>query len=207
MSYEPGTDEAPKTLDVVEVDTATGNAGKPLATIPRVPCALSPNGKRLAFMASNKLSVRVYDLDNRDKPDLSVLTLPDKVDTRRDAMLLPGAFSPDGNRLVVFRGSDQSSYQSFIVNVLTGKSVVALEGDPSWSRIVFNSDGRLLAMTEMNKLAVWDTSTGRKLKTWRMATAVFAFHPTRPLLVVAEPNGEWETRLGFWDFSAEVEKK
>ncbi|AMV27048.1 ECF RNA polymerase sigma factor SigE [Gemmata sp. SH-PL17] len=207
MTNEPGTGEAPKTLDVIEVDTATGKAGKPLATIPRVPCALSPNGKRLAFMAPNKSSVRVYDLDNRDKPELSAFALPGKVDAKRDTMLLPCTFSPDGNRLVVFHGSDQSPYQAFIVDILTGKSVAALEGEPSWSQAVFSSDGRLLAMTETNVLAIWDTSTGRKLKTWKMATAVFAFHPTRPLLVVAEPNGESETRLGFWDFSAEVEKK
>ena len=208
MSYEPGTGEAPKTLDVIEVDTTTGKAGKPLATIPRVTCTLSPNGKRLAFMAPGRSSVRVYDLDNRDKPELSVFTLPGKVDAKHDTMLLPCSFSPDGNRLVVFRGSDQSSYQVFIVDILTGKPVAALEGDPSWSRIVFNSDGRLLAMSERDALTIWDTSTGRRLKSWKSSeTAVVAFHPTRPLLVVAEPNGESETRLGFWDFAAEVEKK
>ncbi|VTR94564.1 sigma-70 family rna polymerase sigma factor : RNA polymerase sigma factor, sigma-70 family OS=Singulisphaera acidiphila (strain ATCC BAA-1392 / DSM 18658 / VKM B-2454 / MOB10) GN=Sinac_0185 PE=4 SV=1: Sigma70_r2: Sigma70_r4_2: PD40 [Gemmata massiliana] len=203
VSYDRGAINEPKTLDVIEVDTTTGKSGKPLVTVPWASCTLSPNGKRLAFTVSDGARVRVYDIDNRDKPELSVFALPDKVDAKRNAVLLPHMFSPDGNRLVIFLGSNQA----FVVDALTGKSVAALEGEPNWGRAVFNSDGRLLAMPERSALTIWDTSTGRRLKSWKSETAVFAFHPTRPLLVVAEPNGEGETRLGFWDFSAEVEKK
>ncbi|MDY3555810.1 hypothetical protein R5W24_004956 [Gemmata sp. JC717] len=56
-------------------------------------------------------------------------------------------------------------------------------------------------------LTVWDTQTGKALKTWNENGAIVALCPTKPLLAVLEPNGVSETRLGFWDFSAEVEKK
>ena len=54
-------------------------------------------------------------------------------------------------------------------------------------------------------LTVWDTQTGKVLKTWT-AGPYAAFSPTRPLLAVLERNGD-STRIGFWDFAAEVEKK
>jgi hypothetical protein len=54
-------------------------------------------------------------------------------------------------------------------------------------------------------LTVWDTETGKVLKTWNFNVQV-AFNPVRPLLVVLEPNGE-VTRVGLWDFSAEVAEK
>jgi hypothetical protein len=56
-------------------------------------------------------------------------------------------------------------------------------------------------------MSVWDTDTGKLLKRWasRMPSAV-AFHPTKPILAILEQN-ENKTRLGLWDFSADVEKK
>ena len=55
-------------------------------------------------------------------------------------------------------------------------------------------------------LTVWDTRTGKALKTWP-GTPLVAFCPTRPILAMAERNGDGDTRLGFWDFAADVEKK
>ena len=57
-----------------------------------------------------------------------------------------------------------------------------------------------------NFLTVWDTQTGKVLKSWDRSPLV-AFNPARPVLAILEPNGENTTRLGLWDFSAEVEKK
>jgi hypothetical protein len=53
---------------------------------------------------------------------------------------------------------------------------------------------------------VWDTQTGKVVKSWNRSPQV-AFCPTRPVLAVLEQNGESGTRVGFWDFAAEVEKK
>lgn len=92
----------------------------------------------------------------------------------------------------------------------------------------FTGDGRLLTMRfsryarpEKSKgppgvqwvgvgVGVWDTQTGKVLKIWdrRVLGEPFsvAFNPARPLLAVLEKNDE-ETRLGLWDFAAEVGKK
>lgn len=56
-------------------------------------------------------------------------------------------------------------------------------------------------------LVVWDTETGKVLKAWPAGGSVrVAFNPVRPLLAVAEQNGEKNVRVGFWDFAAEVKK-
>jgi len=56
-------------------------------------------------------------------------------------------------------------------------------------------------------LNVWDTRTGKLLKSWHALGVMVAFHPTKPVLAVLEQNGEGGTRLGLWDFSAEVAPK
>lgn len=55
-------------------------------------------------------------------------------------------------------------------------------------------------------LTVWDTQTGKALNSWERSLVV-AFCPTRPVLAMLEPNGDDQTRVGFWDFAEEVEKK
>jgi RNA polymerase sigma factor (sigma-70 family) len=56
-------------------------------------------------------------------------------------------------------------------------------------------------------LGVWDTATGKLLRQWNQIPSTVAFHPTRPVLAIVEPNGGNRTRVGLWDFGAEVEKK
>ena len=55
-------------------------------------------------------------------------------------------------------------------------------------------------------LTVWDTQTGKVVKSWNRGPHV-AFSPTLPILAMVERNGDNETRIGFWDFAPEVEKK
>jgi hypothetical protein len=43
------------------------------------------------------------------------------------------------------------------------------------------------------------------VKSWDRSPTV-AFCPTRPVLAMLEANDN-ETRIGFWDFAAEAEKK
>jgi hypothetical protein len=52
------------------------------------------------------------------------------------------------------------------------------------------------------RLGVWDTTTGKLLHSWPGQVTAVAFHPTRPVLAVLEPNRA-QTRLGLWDFSAD----
>jgi hypothetical protein len=121
-----------------------------------------------------------------------------------------------------------------VLDADTGKPLPPLDGADLMrvvpGRHAFSGDGRLLAMagdryaanrigvgpngpwqTELSSrgsfLTVWDTRTGKPLKSWdRGGSTTVAFHPTKPLLAVLEPNGE-ETRLGVWDFAAEAPKK
>lgn len=141
------------------------------------------------------------------------------------------AFSPDARRLFVSRAIGQS----VVLNAETGKTMPPLES-AAQSRLraeahAFTGDGRLLAMRgtsygDVNMmvpdgqkgrvvavrrevatfLAVWDTESGKVVKRWDSSPRVL-FHPSKPVLAILEPNGENQTRLGLWDFSAEVEKK
>ena len=111
----------------------------------------------------------------------------------------------------------------------TGKPLPAFEGaeplrdnTPRWGTAL-SADGRLAAVAytptatgkgtvglpigltpQPPRLTVWDTTTGRVVRTWygRTSEVALAFHPTRPVLAVLEPNGD-RTRLGLWDFSAQ----
>jgi RNA polymerase sigma factor (sigma-70 family) len=133
-------------------------------------------------------------------------------------------FSPDGGRLVVARERGHT----VVLDADTGKALPRLEGvdlvrayEGTQS---FSGDGRLLALngtrfveqpdkakggepiwSGVGCLVVWDTRTGEALKSWDR-NATVALHPTKPILAVLEPNGQ-ETRLGLWDFAAEVQKK
>lgn len=96
------------------------------------------------------------------------------------AIAAPGCFSPDGRLLV-----------------LTGQRYSARELNPK-----FNFDGKKTTMIEATTsfTTVWDTSTGKVVKTWDRSGLV-AFLPHAPVLTVLENNGAGGTRLGFWDFA------
>jgi hypothetical protein len=120
-----------------------------------------------------------------------------------------------------------------VLNTDTGEPLPALEGTDLMATVPapgsFSGDGRLLALVGTRYvgqktpglgkleqtvyepagdfLTVWDTQTGKVLKSWdRRGKTEVAFNPVRPLLAILEPNGE-ETRLGLWDFAAEAAKK
>ena len=139
------------------------------------------------------------------------------------------AFSPDARRLVVARAVGQT----VVLNAETGEAMPRLEG-ANESRLradphVFTGDGRLLVMSGTvykpgkygekefaweqvgSILTVWDTQSGKALKTWDCGRyrnpPRGLFNASKPVLAILEANGENQTRLGFWDFSAEAEKK
>ena len=95
-----------------------------------------------------------------------------------------GSFAFSGNgRLLVLSG------KQFVVN----KETKAADAE----KIVLSSPRSFLK--------VWDTQTGKVLKSWNH-DPLAAFNPARPLLAVLEPNGD-DIRVGFWDFSAEMAEK
>ena len=112
-----------------------------------------------------------------------------------------------------------------VLNAATGKPLPSLEGAEFffWTQPWENDlsrDGRLLALSgvihTLDKepktdsdhafsTRVWDTETGKVIKTWDHGAHV-AFSPLRPMLAVLESNSD-RTRLGFWDFTAEAAEK
>jgi RNA polymerase sigma factor (sigma-70 family) len=196
--------------------------GKRLATVDQV-------GKVTVYDLDRGAKLATYTLPER--PDAPRPGGPvGKDDFPRDYRETYTTFSQDGRRLVVSRGVGQT----VVLNADTGETLPALEGaDFIRTRPAphaFTGDSRLLALAGTryverkeffggpkgakapayyspagSTLTIWDAQTGKVLKSWDRSAGV-AFNPIRPVLAVLEPNGDY-TRLGLWDFSAEVEKK
>jgi hypothetical protein len=107
----------------------------------------------------------------------------------------------------------------------TGKALPTPEGIDRVAGIAaaVSGDGRLAALSyaplvdigaragsgkvlvyahERPRLSVWETATGRVVRSWLGSASALAFHPTRPVLAVLEPTPSG-SRLGLWDFSAQ----
>jgi hypothetical protein len=211
-------------VEVLEVDAASGKTGRSLLKLDYTRgSVLSPDGGRLAVRDENLTTVTVYDVDRGAKVSEHAFPAARLVGRPRFSSVV---FSEGGRRLVVARGVGQT----FVVDAGTGAALPALDGLPAELTMprahAFSGDDRLLAvacrtyqegkavggafrpsdLTRPEYLTVWDTETGRVLKRWPGSVGV-AFCPTRPVLAILEPNGESETRIGFWDFAAEAEKK
>jgi RNA polymerase sigma factor (sigma-70 family) len=221
-------------IEVLEVDVKTGKAVKSLLKLECSAHAISPDGKRFAVLDKGAKTVTVYDLDRETKlSEYSVPAEPPEVAIENpesiDLRLLRGylVFSSDGRRLLVSR----SIGQTHVLNTDTGEALPALEGTKKArtypEAFAFGANGRLLVSlvasyepmmraTDDGKraglalgrevLTVWDTQSGKVLKTWNVTPQV-AFNPVKPVLAIFEPNGDWETRIGFWDFALVAEKK
>lgn len=215
-------------LDVRDVDIATGEAGKALLTLEGefVAFTLSANGKRFAaFDVNDKLWV--YEVSTGKK--LWALTLRLDAD-RGNTNYFNLRLSPDGRRLLLLKAFNPP----FVFDVDSGEQLPRLEGldaaKGTIPRADFTADGRLVVISGQQLaiamiavppgeaprtgwsergpfLSVWDTSTGKLVKTWNREPRTVAFHPTRPVLAVLENNGEGDTRLGLWDFTAPDGKK
>jgi hypothetical protein len=105
---------------------------------------------------------------------------------------LPHAFTGDG-RLLAMTGTHYTIQKSS-----------AQFGGPGGFRKGAKEQDVLSAGS--NFLTVWDTQTGKVLKSWDRSPTV-VFNPVRPVLAILEQNGENITRLGLWDFAADSEKK
>jgi RNA polymerase sigma factor (sigma-70 family) len=199
---------------------------------------LSPNGKKLAVVekrgtivvydverATKTFSLEPETLIGKKRfPGLSP-------STARNPANLNLNFSANGSHLVVSFGHGVC----VAINADTGAQLPDLEGIetflPGEMPAVFSGDGRLLALygqqftvvkrrigkdeeereiltNGMQALRVWDTQTGKALKTWHVSSRVnVAFNPVQPVLAVFERNRNGNTRIGFWSFAAETSEK
>jgi RNA polymerase sigma factor (sigma-70 family) len=209
IAYERDGSGAATKFAVQEVDAATG---KTLKTLLRAEggfrrYALSDHGKRLSLL-DVKGTLAVHDVDTGK----SLWTKSLEEQPGREGDIRSLQFSPDGRRLAVFGG--ETPYRLY--DATTGKPLAKFEkGEefPYPGASSFTADGRLLAASldqgtsgPPEYLCVWDCNTGKLLKKWDRKVLV-AFHPSKPILAIIEANGENKSRLGLWDFAAEVEKK
>jgi hypothetical protein len=58
------------------------------------------------------------------------------------------------------------------------------------------------ARRDRPRLTVWDTRTGKVVRTWQGEASGLAFHPTRSTLAILEAHGTG-SRLGLWQFPRE----
>jgi RNA polymerase sigma factor (sigma-70 family) len=130
------------------------------------------------------------------------------------------AVAKDGSRLVAVRGWAVP----LVLDATTGEGLPPPEGvgvvEPTGPAAV-SGDGRLAALAYLPivarpagwditsgvhhsrgapQLTVWETATGKVVRTWKGRAAGVAFDPSRPVMAVLEANGA-VTRLGLWDFA------
>jgi len=206
-----------RAAEVRRVSTETGKTLETRSTLEGAFRTLRLGGDgRQVFHVHAQVANSVSNGDWSVAPDIGQADAP-----AGDPLLVP---SRDGGRVLFGRGVSKL----VVLDGATGKALPALEGlglaDTKQAAVAFSADGRLLAAShnrfEMSetplkgggvqkslvggdrRLAVWDTTTGKLIRSWPGRVTALAFHPSRPVLAVLEPNGA-QTRLGLWDFSAE----
>jgi RNA polymerase sigma factor (sigma-70 family) len=217
-------------LHVKEADAITGMPIKSLLKVGVNPSSfsqsrtpellLSPDGKKLA-VTEKRDKIVVYDVDRATK--LSSYYLESQNNKEPICM----CFSANGHLLAIGQGIGVN----IVLDTDTGTTLSPLEGGNNLKQRIdggppaFSGDGRLLAILgerykkidpskaenprmafDKATLTVWDTQSGKALKTWAVKSSLVyaAFNPVRPLLAVLEPKGNSWIRAGFWDFSVEA---
>ena len=148
----------------------------------------SPDGRRLV-VGGQRLKPSVFDAE-KGEPLANLEGIEFS-----EALAAPACLSRDG-RLLVLYGQQMTAKRTKGTGYgdrFGGKSDSPRE-QASWSY-------------GPPYVSVWDTDTGKLLKQWSHKPTAVAFHPTKPILAIVEPNGEQKTRVGLWDFAAEAEKK
>lgn len=148
----------------------------------------SDNNQRLAVYAENGLEV--FALSPGDEPKME-----------KTATLGPQGgggvirLSPDGNGLVLCRGTDTNAV---VFDVNSGKTRWTLPHEGGVHRAAWTPNGKFLATScRDNLLHIWDLASGKQVKTLPSHQSLtLAFDPQGTLLVTSG----WGGRTHLWDF-------
>lgn len=158
--------------------------------------ALSADG---SLMAYNTMEGILVGENNGDDPNWQMLTkFPEPLTFDRDLDL---TFSADGALLATYDPDEVKR----VWNLKTMKSIDLEHPGPTphvfISEFLFSPDGSLLfgaypQTSEPSQMYLWDTRSGKLVRTWTAQFYRFAFHPTQPLFVGADYMGGF---LRFFD--------
>ncbi len=221
-----GRDDAViRKVELRRVDATTGKALETLATYDGNfrTAQLSTDGKTVVLADAKTDAIAIHPAE---KKGWQVVPELDTLPGSEPKLSYPLGLSRDGGRVLVSRGFNKP----VLLDGATGRTTTLSDTgellEVSAAGAAFSPDGRLVAApysrvekAEVAKkkgmlvapasitrgdprLGVWGTATGRLVRSWPGRVTAVAFHPTRPVLAVLEPNGA-QTRLGLWDFSAE----
>lgn len=184
-------------------------------------------------IATGRKAFQKLELDPKWNPTFKTLSSTGVAFSKKPEIQVE--LSPDGSVALLRRGIGRP----VLINSNGQKKAPLLEGKEmlgtgDLDRQAFSHDSRLVAasgqrcvMQEQERnnkkqntisalemvINVWDTETGKLVKSWTLGRdqVLFAFHPTKPILAVVEPHTNYERtsrliRLGLWDFSAEMPK-
>lgn len=159
-------------------------------TGPVMSAAFSPDGRRVATGCMDGVA-RMWD----------VVTDAVAPVVQRDAKRrVPGAYSPDGMRLLMrSRGEQRQSRTVAVCDAATGTELVSLKGhtDPMFSG-AFSPDGRRVAMHSTNgTVRIWDAMSGAELLT-------FKAHTKFVIWLAYSPDGRRLLTTGLEDDTARV---
>jgi RNA polymerase sigma factor (sigma-70 family) len=219
--------DAIRKIAVRRVDAGTGKTLETLFTLegPKRIAQLTADGKRVVTLNASDNDIRMSPLAGGK--GWSVVPALETVGRSPPPLHpTPLRLSHDGGRVLVAYGMSKLA----MIDGTAGVAGPVLEGvdfiETSPGAAAFSAGGKLVAVpyTRIDvqvfekknskgepqtaysrgetRLAVWDTTTGKLVRSWPGRVTAVAFHPTRPVLAVLEPNGA-QTRLGLWDFSAE----
>lgn len=199
--------------------TKSSNSGTTVSVTtiawPSSSLTFSPDGRRL--LICHGMNDTIFDQSTRFETELSPIagvigwTVVLDVDTGKTLPPLEGAnhyidkshYVDAGHyidarpTLQAFTGDGRLLALSGVRYTVTTQTIGVVGSNEQRAHFQFGSAHQFLT--------VWNTDSGKVLKTWDLSVKS-AFNPARPVLAVLEPNGD-STRLGLWDFSAEEAEK
>jgi WD40 repeat protein len=151
--------------------------------------AFSPDSRCLAACDSDKSGMQIYDVATGRQ----LKTLPMKCRGRGTI-----AFSPDGK--VLATQHQHPKYTISLWDITTGNQLISIPGDNVY-RLIFSSDGKILALASSDEVKLLDVTTGQEIRTLEGKTGqieALAFSPDDRVLAA----GGWNNNVILWDVAS-----